>query len=60
MRRMLRTTIEQILPPQYFTRNLVGAKVDQLVMAELLSLKLPRVRVGPLGARRSIDALFVC
>jgi hypothetical protein len=41
--RMLRKAIEQILPPQYYTRNMVGAKVDQSVMIELLAWKLPKV-----------------
>jgi hypothetical protein len=44
MFRLLKRTIEHILPPQYYTRgNMIGSRVDQAVMSELLALKLPRV-----------------
>lgn len=42
--RLLKRTIEHILPPQYYTRgNMIGARVDQAVMSELLAIKLPHI-----------------
>ena len=39
------TIIEDLMPPDYYTRDddLLGARIDQLVFAELLAQRLPRL-----------------
>jgi hypothetical protein len=37
------TIIEHLMPPEYYSHNLLGAHVDQYVFRDLLAEKLPRV-----------------
>ncbi|CAG0926094.1 unnamed protein product, partial [Notodromas monacha] len=35
--------IDRLMPPEYYTRTLLGAQVDQRVLKDLLADKLPRL-----------------
>ena len=41
--RLLKTTIEDILPSEYYTNSMLGLKAEIDVLSDLLSQKLPKV-----------------
>jgi TBC1 domain family member 2B len=41
--RLLKTTVEDLLPPGYYTQSMLGVRVDERVLSDLLSQKLPKI-----------------
>jgi hypothetical protein len=40
---LLVTVIETLLPPDYYTKSMVGAYTDQLVLTRIVEKTMPRV-----------------
>ncbi len=40
---LLVTVVERLLPADYFTRSMIGAHVDQHVLAHIIETRLPRI-----------------
>lgn len=41
--RLLKTTMEEILPTDYYTQGMIGVRTDERVLKELLAQKLPKI-----------------
>eukprot|EP01103_Thecamoeba_quadrilineata_P019763 TRINITY_DN815_c0_g1_i2.p1 TRINITY_DN815_c0_g1~~TRINITY_DN815_c0_g1_i2.p1 ORF type:complete len:193 (+),score=25.90 TRINITY_DN815_c0_g1_i2:555-1133(+) len=54
---MLSTIIEDILPPDYYTDNMIGSQADQFVFRYLISKKFPKVEAHM--TKSSLDSSLV-
>ena len=39
----MKATIEQILPQDYYTQEMIGIRADEYIFLELLLIKLPKI-----------------